>query len=264
LDNISRLIPSGLTVAGWYTSPDKDGLCAVHVDLVFSTAKFGGDEATEIEFELRLRRCELVIVPVDAVRLKISTLARSYKNEETSLRMTDRRAVDLKAQGKIGASTASLPTVDASASGSFDRSFEEIREATRTVRDFVVQHGLTADRHPKWEISKSNGAVLQGSPWDATTEPRVRFEQVPSKISHQPYIRLELRCRREDLDFGDGIRLKDESKKKLFRAKRNRDANLAAAEQYIKKVLIEEGLTVSNIAHKFGEITLADVVIAIE
>lgn len=137
-------------------------------------------------------------------------------------------------------------------------------KATQIVTDFFVQHERTTDGHPAWEVRNRSGKVLAGNPWDAKLEPRLKVELPSAGIGVEPTIRVEIRCRGEDLDFGSGIKIKDEKKRGLFSKIHNRDVNLAAAEQLLKKELEKEGLTLSAPGEKYGEITLADIILTVE
>lgn len=83
-------------------------------------------------------------------------------------------------------------------------------------------------------------------------------------MSDEPHVRIEVRCRSEDLDFGDGIKPKDKSILSTFKNMINRDVNKAAAEQYLKSVLMKEGLLIAELDHIYGNVTLADVVLTLE
>lgn len=71
-----------------------------------------------------------------------------------------------------------------------------------------------------------------------------------------PTVRVEVRCRREDLMIGD-LEIKDEGLWESVRRRVGFKNKLAAAESYIRDYLSQEGLEVKNIEDIFGTVTLA-------
>lgn len=103
--------------------------------------------------------------------------------------------------------------------------------------------------------------MLEGRPWDANESPRLeiidqrnnRHKGIP------PTLRVEVRCRREDLEITE-IDLKDSSVLEKAKNKIGFRNRLAAAEAYIRDRLAKEGLTIKKFNDSFGEITLASTI----
>lgn len=265
ISNTDRIIPSGLSVIGWFAKTNHEGVVSVHVDIGFSVGKFGGKPTDQVEFELNLKRAEIVVVCGGGAEPKFSTMARVKKTpmsiSETTVRKTTGAAsgqLELGFDGIAGAKVAGKVEGE--------KSYEHISksEMQKVATEFLVKHHRTTDGNPAWEICAENDNILQGNPWDAWEQPRIQVEMPPSGTRAEPTIRVEVRCRGEDLDFGDGIKLKDSSKRALFSKIKNNAKNLAAAEQFLKKVLEGEGLILEAPGEKYGSLVLADVVLTLE
>ena len=265
ISNTDRITPSGLSVFGWYTRTDQDGLVSVHVDVGFSTGKFGGSVSDKIEFELSLKRAQVVVICGGGARPKLSTIARE-KIETRKVTETSESTALAEAALSLNADIGAIPKASLDTSANLEGKVESAmkQEAQKIVTDFFVQHQKTSDGHPAWEVSPRAGDYLIGNPWDAVEQPRLRVEMPESHSKLEPTIRVEIRCRGEDLWFGDSVRLKDSEKQSLFSKIKNNQKNLAAAEQLLKKVLEREGLPLASPSEKFGEITLADVILTVE
>jgi hypothetical protein len=73
-----------------------------------------------------------------------------------------------------------------------------------------------------------------------------------------PTVRVEVKCRREDLIIED-LEIKDETLWQAAKRKAGFKNRLAAAESYIREHLSKEGLEVKNIEDVFGTVTLGSV-----
>jgi hypothetical protein len=73
-----------------------------------------------------------------------------------------------------------------------------------------------------------------------------------------PSVRVEIRCRREDLLISE-LTLKDETHWTLIVGKSGYRNRMAAAESYIRDRLIGDGLEVGNLDELFSRLTLASV-----
>jgi hypothetical protein len=74
-----------------------------------------------------------------------------------------------------------------------------------------------------------------------------------------PAVRVEVRCKREDLEIEDLV-IKDESQWEALKRGFGFGNKMAAAESYIRDRLMDEGLDVVNIEDVFAQITLGIVI----
>jgi hypothetical protein len=253
-------------VAGWCAKTDVEGRFNVHVDVVFTTGKFGGAPNDKIEFELNLKRAQIVVICGDGAKARISSIARE------SVDWVGKEIISVSTSKNVGGGVSlaldTKPSTPLSAKARLEAAakaeVENKREFERSIGSFLVQHLMTDDHKPSWEVLPGNGKTLLGSPWDASDRPRIQIDFVGDAVSKEPSVRIEVRCRGEDLDFGEGIVIKDSAKAGLFVRKPNRDVNRAAAEQFLKEVLRTKGLSAGGVGEKFGSITIADVVLTVE
>ena len=82
-----------------------------------------------------------------------------------------------------------------------------------------------------------------------------------NKDGDRPTIRLEVRCRREDILI-KGLEIKDAQKHNYFKSKYSKDANLAAAEQLIVEEIRKAGfLRLPNMSEPKSDLILADLIL---
>lgn len=265
ISNTDRIIPSGLSVIGWFAKTSEDGIVSVHVDVGFDVGKFGGRPTDQVEFELNLRRAEVVVVCGGGAEPKFSTIAK-VKKPSVAIAETTKHKTTMAAEGQLELGFDAGLKGKAGGKVAGQKSVEHITtsEVEGIATDFLIRHLRTTDGDPAWEVRGEKNKPLQGNPWDANEHPRIQVKMPAEGSLAEPTIRVEVRCRGEDLDFGDGIKLKDKSKRDLFSRISNNAKNLAAAEQYLKKVLEEEGLVLETPGEKYGSLVLADVVLTLE
>jgi hypothetical protein len=266
-ENRKRVFADVISVDAWHPSFEnetrKADLCA---DVVFGIARVGGEEESPVRFRLSIKRAEVVIVipETEPVRVEKSSVVRSAPPVPQGT-VKSRSAVDVKARGKIGSSlAASSAGINASASTEFGA--ESGVEATHVVESenallqMIVTSSTTVEGYYRWAIESANGKPLLGRPWDSN-EPRLRLvdQRRGSKDALAPIVRLEVRCRREDLVITD-LELKDGSLWASIKRQAGFKNKMAAAESYIRDRLTKEGLEVRHFSDKFGVLTLGNVI----
>lgn len=124
-----------------------------------------------------------------------------------------------------------------------------------------VTQSKTADGHYRWLLEPHNSRALEGRPWDAVKQPRLALEdnRKDPYSGIPPMGRVEVRCKREDLEIEDLV-IKDESQWEALKRGFGFGNKMAAAESYIRDRLMDEGLDVVNIEDVFGQITLGSVI----
>lgn len=261
--NLVKQISSGISVFGWYTKFDDAGEAHVHVDINFDVAKFGGAAADKVQFELEFSRVEVIVFCGDGVAPIRSSIARVLNVRDYEVRVVE----ELKSEGSVGAafaaSTSKAPSFEANASGAISKTQTKTSERTEVASTVVIRHGMHGNRHPYWQIRESSGAALSGAPWDPVNEPRFKFTFVESKIDPDPNLRVVLKCRTEDLIIKN-IKIKSEEKNLLSLKTKSPTANRIAAEQFLRDLILKEGLPMPVLEQAFGEVTVADVVLTLE
>jgi hypothetical protein len=121
----------------------------------------------------------------------------------------------------------------------------------------VVTQSKTADDDYRWTVEPRRSRILQGRPWDAVSKPRAKLvdKRKDRTKGIPPTVRVEVRCRREDLVIDD-LTVKDEKLWESIKARAGFSNRMAAAESYIRDRLEEEGFEAKNIQDAFSELTL--------
>lgn len=101
----------------------------------------------------------------------------------------------------------------------------------------------------------SDDEILNGTPWSAE-EKLLTYKDTGHRrtVGEPPELRIELRCRREDLHI-TGIELTDKGKP-FYQLSANHQL---AIEQYLKAELLRVGFIVGDVSDPFSEVILADV-----
>ena len=107
------------------------------------------------------------------------------------------------------------------------------------------------------------GDLLDGRPWPSD-KPRLKLidRRAPNFRALEPTVRVEVRCRREDLEITD-IRFKDDARQQAFLLREGHRNRIAAAEALIRSRLLQEGLIdpKADLGDDFLELTLSDTIV---
>jgi hypothetical protein len=235
----------------------------LHADVVFSTARMGGEPESKVRFRLSLKRAELVVVipETEPVKVDPTSVSRDSANLTGQRKVTTQSESGISGAAKIKAS-ASSDSLSAEASLSADASAsKKIKEETNISVDFngfQIQHRKDRDGNYTWIIEGENGGKLNGQPWNAEEKPRLTLvdKRAHPKNNLPPVVRLEVRCLREDMEISD-IEMKDEGKWSLTLTDGQKAKKLKAAEAFIRNKLEEEGLVSVAMEESFSEIVMA-------
>ncbi len=268
-DNRRRAFAEVVSIDAWHDPFGPQALKVdLHADVVFGTARIGGEPDAPVRFRLSIRQAQVVVVipetePVSVDRSSVSRDEPRVKGKITEI-------VERKAHADIkGSAGASLSPTKFTVKAAVDTNAEAEITATKKIEVLseleliTVTLRKTAEGHYGWTIKSTNGGALDGRPWDAQLHPRLKLVDLRRDKSKgiPPSVRVEVRCRREDLIIEDLI-VKDENKWNAAQARLGFRNRMVAAEAYIRKKLIDEGLDVQNIEDIFGEVTLGSVTTA--
>jgi len=263
-DNRRRAFADVVTIDAWHEAfTEETSKVDLHADVVFGTARVGGEMEAPVRFRLSVKRAEIVVIIPELEPVSVDKTSVSRDSPELEGRLTEiiEQATHASAEGIISAQVSASSGAHASVSGKAraagDFSKSKKLEVSETIQLILATQSKTEDGHYRWLMEPGNSSVLKGRPWDAAKKPRLKLVDCRSDRGKgiPPTVRVEVRCRREDLAIED-IEIKD---KKLWESVKNRIGfknRLAAAESYIRDRLTEEGLQVKNISDVFGQITL--------
>lgn len=266
-DNRRRAFADVVTIEAWHDEFD-DGhpKADLHTDVVFGTARVGGEPESPVRFRLSVRRAEVVVIIPELEPVSVDKASVSRDSPELEGRLT--KVVEKKnqahAKGSLsGAMARAGLRAEASAEVGAEASVSasEKLEVSATVQFVIVTQSKTSEGHYRWSVEPRASQVLKGRPWDPVNQPRLKLidKRKDRSAGIPPAVRVEVRCRREDLDI-DRLEIKDENLWETVKRRAGFQNRMAAAESYNRDRLLEEGLDVRNIGDMFGELTLGSAI----
>lgn len=265
-ENCRRAFADVVTIDAWHAAFDAEHVHVdLHADVVFGTARVGGEADSPVRFRLSVRRAEVVVVIPESepVSVDLQSVARETLDRQGRLTETLEQNTHAGTKGKFAMEISpSALGVSASAEGNVQGSTTTNKkvEISSRIQFMTVVSSKTNEGHYRWLVIPSTSTALEGRPWDAVEQPRLKLiDQRKNRTKGlPPTVRVEVRCRREDLVIDD-LQVKDEriwdTAKRGFGFKNK----VAAAVSYIRDRLAEEGLEVNNIEDIFGIVTLGSV-----
>lgn len=267
-DNRLKAFAEVISIDAWHEQFSEDRQIAdLHADVVFGTARVGGERESPVRFRLSLKRAELIIIIPDSEPIGVdrSTIAR-LGNAATFTRTTEQTTQTTRSLE--GGGNASISGAGASGALSVkgraekSTSLNEKLEGKEEVLSIKVTHRFNNnDKTDGWRFESAlEDASLDGRPWDAMQSPLLKLVDKRKGGSRkvEPSIRLEIRCLREDMKIEDII-IKDETLRGKLAGKVGFTNNLKAAEAYIRNKLEELGLEAGDLSDDFAKIKLAEV-----
>ncbi len=262
-DNRRRALADVIDVEAWHrefsSAVDRAHL---FVDVTFGVGRVGGEPESPVRFQMSLRRAEIVVVipatePATANIESVLRLAPQVATEAVSSKKT---AIDASASAAI-AGALGQPRIDAVArlQGAITRSQATNVQVTETGGSMRLVQSRTEDGSYRWVVTAFSG-ILDGKPWDAGSNSLVEVIDTRKDRSGgiEPAIRVQIKCRREDLII-EKLTLKDRGSWNKIKNGLNFKNKLAAAEAAVRNYLSEEGLFHNDISDPYVMMTLAEV-----
>ncbi len=255
--NNPRFFADTVSIDVWRNQyADGTALADLHIDVVFGTGRFGGDELKDspVRFRMSLKRAEIRVktdcggvikIPPQHVKREEISHGKQDISEETKL--------DAKAHGKAKVSTVKASGElggEATAQTQVTKKYVESND----VSPMKVQHKRTGNGYA-FTIEPNRSAFLDGQPWQSD-EPRMKLKDTKAarKKGEPPEILVEIHCKREDLLIED-IQFKDE-KYPLFPTLPGKKK--LAVEQALKAEVERIGLLCGDLSEPFSTIVLGD------
>lgn len=265
-DNRKRAFADVVTIDAWHeTFLGEFSKVDLHAHVVFGTARVGGERESPIRFRLSVKRAEVVVVIPEFEPVSVDKSSVSRDTPEFQGRLTEliEQSSQIGAKGSVTASVSHTgwnASISSEAGAQGNVSASKKIELSAPVQLMMVTQSKTADGNYSWAIESATKEYLKGSPWDAIRQPRLKLvdERKDRSKGIPPTVRIEIRCRREDLAIDD-LQIKDESLWQAVKGRAGFRNRVAAAESYIRDSLSEEGLETDNIHDIFGCLTLGSV-----
>jgi hypothetical protein len=265
-DNRRRTLSEVVSLEAWHKPFSKaHKKVDLHVDVAFLTGRLGGEDTSEVRFVLTLRQAEIIVMVPPGEPLKIDPASVSRDGPTVAIKVAKGHLVTKKTKAKAGvkAKLDSLaPSLGMTLAGeagieASDQARLSIVEAVRNMR---LQHTLGPDGH-RWTVSSVGDRPIEGRPWDPIKRPRLKVvdQREDREKGLSPVLKVEVRCRREDLVIS-GIELKEpQATSTGWFARKSRVNGDLAAQAVIRSRLAQEGLVHGSLDDRFAVITLASV-----
>lgn len=262
-DNRKRALAEIVAVDAWHQGfTQKVERVDLHVDVVFQSGRVGGEPGDDVRFRLRLKRAEVVVIVPPTEPAKIDKGSISRDAPQISAKATEKREISTK----VAAGVKSKAKLDQTGPGgglnlTLDASAIRSKDAaviiTQSLQAMSVTQTETADGDYSWVVEPSVNKTLAGRPWDAGKAPRLKVvdQRQDRTKGIEPNIRIEVRCRREDLDITD-ITLKNQTAWAGFAKDPLGRNKVAAAEALIRTKLFQAGLVAGHLDDPFAQMTL--------
>lgn len=253
--NRIRALAEVVSIDAWHDAfGSKRPRSSLFADITFKMARLGGDEDAAIWFKLAIRRADIIatVRESEGLRTDPNSVHRPGRKAKGTRSLVQTKNSQARAEVGVRLSSGEgFPTASGSASAAQGTELSETTEIQEEFSIMIVTHSLTRDGHRQWTVERGDQReYLQGKPWKPTETARLDFlvsdSAIRSKI--EPELAVEVRCMREDL-YIDDLEYKEGGIWKKFSS---RDAKLAAAEQYIKTILVERGLEVGKLSDPYA------------
>src|SRR3989344_2204958 len=266
ITNRKRAFSDAITVDAWHEAFDgARRTAAIHAHVAFGEGRLGAQPGMKISFRLGLRRAEVILVIPEAEGLSVDK--SSVARKSTGATFKGRTVRQHQAETSFGAKVSLMLGINSAKSSlglgagksnrkALSRELETLAEAP-----MKVSQSMTTDDEYRWVIESQTAGPLEGSPWDADNEPRVTLidDNVGKLHLIEQSVRIEVRCRREDLLISD-IEITDKSLLKDLPEHKSSRRNEVAAECFIRDELLRHGLGSRDLSNRFAAITLISVV----
>lgn len=266
VDNRVRAFAEVVSVDAWHESFAPNRLYAdLYAHVNFRIGRLGGEEQSSIRFRLGIRRAEVVLIRPDNEPVKIAKESVFRGTPQKKLRQITKIKKQQGLEVSLGiAGVVSDKGVKASAhanadvAAAFDRVVEILID--EDLPSILVTQSKSPNDNYQWEVSPAINDALDGIPWEPEQKlVTLKDGRKPNSNQIPPIVRIEVRCKREDLDISD-LHIKDETLLEKISGTIDGERKIRAVEAYIRDTLAREGLEYSNISDPFGSLTLASAV----
>jgi hypothetical protein len=253
-----------VSIDAWHVkNSDENYIAALHADLVFGTARVGGEDESQVRFRLSIKQADLVVIIPESEVFVVDRQSISRFGDVVTMERSVEEGTEVHGEAAGDAKVdVGLSKLSASAAASL------IAKASRTAKEtlkwidkrakiIVIYRYDNAENNDRWSFKPGTGTVLDGRPWDAHTLSLLRLvdKRANRRREVTPTVNLEIRCLREDLEIRE-IEIKNSSLWEKLRNRPGSENRLKAAEAYIKNQLEGNGHKAGNLGEKFAKIMI--------
>lgn len=262
--NRARILSEAVFIDAWHDRLKVDGsTSAVHVDISFSEGRLGGDDADfPFTFRLALRRALMTIKLEPPLSIERRTIARSKPAAEAERTMIlaarESAKASLTAKGRITPASIHI-ALGGAVQTEKEVTAEDKIKIVQAIPNIVVSPLPVDSRSYSWDMVPGYSDVLNGQPWDAAKEPRM-FVKPSEPIGRiEPVISVRITCAMEDVEITDLVPKKNDLNERLRNIVHGENS-MAAAIQYLKRILRDADLEPGLLDNRFADLVIADIV----
>lgn len=194
-DNRKRAFADAVTVEAWHEDFSSNALTVdLHADVVFGTARVGGESESPIRFRLSIKRAEIVIIVPETEPVSVDKSSVSRDTPEVRGHLTEviERKNATRAKANVSASLSPI-TVGASGEAAAEIAHHASQKlsVSGAVRLISVTQSKTEEGEYRWIALPRTQPFLEGRPWDPNKEPRLKLidkRKDQKKVFHLRYV----------------------------------------------------------------------------
>ncbi|WP_269582238.1 hypothetical protein [Roseibium sp. Sym1] len=269
--NNLRTVGDLVAMQGWVQKTNDVSRFTLHLHLSFDQARIGGGSNASVNFKLVVKRCH---VEVEIPAREGITYDQASVDMDVPMQAQIMRALQ---EAKAERSEPREPITAQDFGAKFNDSYRgRNSENAGSEKGFTVpiissEYKPTGPRQLCWKLRPETTEFLQGPVWNAKDEPRFTVvdrrsparRKSDTEKGFQPFVRVSLRCKREDIELLE-ISLKDQERNSLLLGSPKHSVRVAAAEAYLKTVMFQEGLQVGNLSDVFSDLLLAEYLLEVK
>lgn len=257
-ENRRRVLAEIVSLEAWHDAFSvKRERSDLHVDVAFLTGRIGGEPEAPVRFKLALKRAEVVVVVPMTEPARVETPSVSRDTPAAKVKATSTIATGRKTKARAKAGLTGL-----GAQGEIATSTARATKLAQSLDGLRITQALTVDGHHHWIVEPTFEGPLAGHPWPAN-KPRLRVVDTRADRARgiEPTIRVEVRCRREDLAITD-IAPTDKTALAALLTDPLGSTKMKAAEAVIRTRLFKAGLLHedADVADPYTRLTLCEVI----
>ncbi|NVO26816.1 hypothetical protein HJ526_05255 [Donghicola sp. C2-DW-16] len=269
MSNTERIIDKLISLEAWHKPLEHECAKPLYVALSFSDARYSGGLQMPVEFTVRLKRAQLVVVCDPGIDIPKSTKVRVYPARQRSYKtisQSERTDTETQEFNRAAEATVSLnPSVKAvndlrnseTKGGRSGEVFEVAEDISQTV---YMTYGGNRNEH-LWNCHPNHEKYLHGIGHDGSSH-LMEIKAIKESRIEDLGVRVFLKCLADDIDIAD-ITIKPSFAEKYLgkkSGKKDIERRLRLAREVIQEKLREAQLEVVELEPRFQEVILADVV----
>lgn len=269
-DNVARSFCKAVSLLAWHEGFRRNADSPLHIYASFASDFLGGDAGSKVSFTIRIKRADIVVLVPDEQRESVHIPPGLIVTDTKPREPIRRRRKQAQEQLASSKSVAKLKLGAKPGLKLEDTALgQDVLQDGLALDDTIYPIDVTfqqlpSDRRilPSFNVEQQDGSHLKGQVWykDEQVRAVLRATRKYANGEDEPFVKVQVRCRRADLDPTDII-LHDpswvEKIGKLMGLPSER-AKLAAVESKLRDHIIKVMLDPPDLSLPGSELILAE------